>query len=46
MDAASFYKATLYGWEEDFDAISFDIETRHPQPTTKHFLLKAFDATR
>jgi hypothetical protein len=25
------------GMEEDFDAISFDIETRHPQPTTKHF---------
>lgn len=37
VGAVSFYKGNFVWMEEDFDAISFEIETRHPQPTTKHF---------
>jgi len=40
VDAASFYKATLYGWEEDFDAISFDIETKRSPANDQALLLK------
>jgi hypothetical protein len=40
VGAASFYKATLYGWEEDFDAISFDIETKRSAANDQALLLK------
>jgi hypothetical protein len=45
VDAASFYETTLYWMEENFDAISFDIETRHPSRRPSTFA-EAFDASR